>query len=555
MTDNRVTAVRTALISVSDKTGVVAFARALAELGVRIISTGGTAKALAEAGIEAVPIDRVTGFPEILDGRVKTLHPKVHGALLAVRDNPDHMRALAENGIGTIDLVAVNLYPFEKTVAREDVSIGDAVENIDIGGPAMLRSAAKNYRYVAVVCDPADYDRVVVELRTMGWVTDATRHALAVKVFRHTADYDAAIDRFLSKRFLGEDILRLNYTKGKTLRYGENWHQTAMFFRDEALRYPNLGTAEQIWGKQLSYNNYIDMTAAVMSVKDFAPAPAVSVIKHTNPCGLATGRSAVEALRAAWDGDRVSAFGSVIACTVPFDGEAAEFLSPRSSFGRSGSPAGKMVENIIAPEFTEEAREALGKKKNIMLVRLDIPAIGSPDTPVYRQVLGGMLRQNPDTELFKEWRVVTKHSFPESLRELARFSMIACTHTKSNAIVLCEEYEPGFYHVLGMGAGQPNRVDSLRKLAAAKARENLECAFEETHREGDREAWIVTRMAAAVMASDAFFPFDDTVREAAALGIRYIVQPGGSLRDDEVIKTADDLGIAMVFTGTRHFKH
>lgn len=543
MHDNKVIMVRTALISVSDKTGVVAFARALSEMGVRIISTGGTAKALAEAGIEAVPIDRVTGFPEILGGRVKTLHPKVHGGLLAVRDSEEHLRQLRENGIEFIDLVAVNLYPFEKTVAREDVSIEDAVENIDIGGPTMLRSAGKNHRYVAAVCDPADYDRVIGELRETGGISEDTRRRLAAKVFRHTADYDAAIDRFLSKRFLGEDILRLKYTKGTPLRYGENWHQTAVFFRDETLPYPNLGTAEQIWGRQLSYNNYIDMTAAVMAVKDFAPRPAVSVIKHTNPCGLATGRSVAAALRAAWDGDRVSAYGSVIACTAPFDGEAAEFL------------AGKMVESVIAPEFTDEALGTLGKKKNIMLVRLDIPAIGSPDTPVYRQVLGGMLRQDPDIELFKEWRVVTRRWFPESLRELARFSMIACRQTKSNAIVICEEYEPGSYHVLGMGAGQPNRVDSLRKLAVTKARENLERAFEETQQEGNREAWIASRMAVAVMASDAFFPFDDTVNEAAAAWIRHIVQPGGSLRDEEVINAADELGIAMVFTGTRHFMH
>jgi phosphoribosylaminoimidazolecarboxamide formyltransferase / IMP cyclohydrolase len=543
MSDKTATTVKTALISVSDKTGVIEFARALAEMGVKIISTGGTAKALGAAGIEAVPIDRVTGFPEILGGRVKTLHPKVHGGLLAIRDSEEHLRQVRENGIEFIDLVAVNLYPFEKTVAREDVSIEEAVENIDIGGPTMLRSAAKNNRFVAAVCDPADYECIVGELRETGGLSETTRRYLAAKVFRHTADYDAAIDRFLSKRFLGEEILRLKYTKGVSLRYGENWHQSAMFFRDEALPYPNLGTAEQIWGKQLSYNNYIDMTAAVTTVKNFVPTPAVAVIKHTNPCGLATGKSVASALRAAWDGDRVSAFGSVIACTKVFDGEAAEFLS------------GKMVESIVAPDFTEEAREALGKKKNIMLVKLDIPAIGDPDTPVYRQVLGGMLRQNPDIELFKEWRTVTKRPFPDSLRELAKFAMIACRHTKSNAIVLCGEYEPGYYHVLGMGAGQPNRVDSLRKLAATKARENLERAFDETSPKEDREAWIASRMAFAVMASDAFFPFDDTVSEAAKLGIRFILQPGGSLRDEEVIKAADELGIAMVFTGTRHFMH
>lgn len=540
MHENRV---KSALLSVSDKTGLVEFARTLTEMGVAIISTGGTARSLREAGITVTAIDEITGFPEILGGRVKTLHPKVHGALLAIRDSEEHLRQLRENGIGFIDLVVVNLYPFEKTVAREDVSIEDAIENIDIGGPTMLRSAAKNWRFVGAVCDPSDYGKVAAELREAGCLTDETRKYLAAKVFRHTADYDAAIDRFLSKRFLEEDILRLKYTKGVSLRYGENWHQKAEFFRDETLAYPNLGIAEQIWGKQLSYNNYIDMTGAVMSVKDFAPQPAVAVIKHTNPCGLATGKSIGAALAAAWDGDRVSAYGSIIACTQPFDAEAAEFLR------------GKLVESIIAPEFSEEAREILGRKKNIMLVKMDVAGVGSPDTPVYRQVLGGMLCQNPDREVWENWRVVTKREFPEVKKELARFSMIACKNTKSNAIVLCEEYEPGFYHVLGMGAGQPNRVDSLRKLAATKARENLENAYNEIKPGEDRETWISNRLAGAVMASDAFFPFDDTVRESAAVGIRFIVQPGGSVRDDDVIAAADELGMAMVFTGMRHFMH
>lgn len=535
--------IATALISVSDKTGVVELARSLAEMGVKIISTGGTARTLREAGIEAVSIDSVTGFPEILGGRVKTLHPKVHGALLAIRDSEEHLRQVRENGIGFIDLVVVNLYPFEKTVAREDVSVDEAVENIDIGGPAMLRSAAKNWKYVGAVCDPADYSRVLGEIRESGALSDETRRYLAAKVFRHTADYDSAIDRFLSKRFLDEDILRLKYTGGVTLRYGENWHQKAEFFRDETISYPNLGDAEQIWGKQLSFNNYVDMTAAVMAVKDFAPGFAVSVIKHTNPCGLATGKSIAEALRAAWDGDRVSAYGSVIACTAPFDAEAAAFLR------------GKMVESIVAPDFSDEAREILGKKKNIMLVKLDVAGVGNPDTPAYRQVLGGMLRQTPDNEVWEQWKVVTKRDFSASMTELARFAMIACKNTKSNAIVLCGEYAPGFYHVLGMGAGQPNRVDSLRKLAAAKARENLETAFEELSPGGDREEWIRVRMGGAVMASDAFFPFDDTVRESAAVGIRAIVQPGGSVRDEDVIAAADELGVAMVFTGMRHFMH
>lgn len=535
--------VKRALISVSDKTGIVDFARELAGSGVEIISTGGTSRALKEAGIPVKAIDEITGFPEILDGRVKTLHPKVHGALLAVRDNANHTAQLEQNGIGLIDLVVVNLYPFEKTIANPDVTIADAIENIDIGGPTMLRSAAKNNRYVGAVTDPADYALVLDELRANGELSDQTRQYLAAKVFRQTADYDAAIDRFLSDRFLDEKILRLKYTGGTELRYGENWHQTAHFFREEGLDYPNLAGAEQLWGKKLSYNNYVDMTGAIMAVKDLAPACAVSVIKHTNPCGLATGPDIATALKAAWDGDRVSAFGSVIACTAPFDLDAAMFLK------------GKMVESVIAPDFTDDALEQLKKKKNIMLVKMDVAGVGSPRVPQYRQVLGGMLQQDSDADLFEKWDIVTKTPFPEDVQDLARFSMIACKNTKSNAIVLCGSYAPCYFNVLGMGAGQPNRVDSLRKLAATKARENLETAFDELAPGGDKEDWITARMAEAVMASDAFFPFDDTVRESAAVGIRYIIQPGGSVRDEEVIAAADELGVAMVFTGMRHFLH
>jgi phosphoribosylaminoimidazolecarboxamide formyltransferase/IMP cyclohydrolase len=407
----------------------------------------------------------------------------------------------------------------------------------------MLRSAAKNNKYVGAVTDPDDYGLVLDELKQNAELSEETRRYLAAKVFRHTADYDAAIDIFLSERFLDEQVMRMKYTGGVELRYGENWHQSARFFREEGLSYPTLADAEQLWGKQLSFNNYIDMTGAIMAVKDLAPATAVSVIKHTNPCGLATGKDIASALAAAWDGDRISAFGSVIACTAVFDEDAADFLS------------GKMVESVIAPDFTEGALDKLKKKKNIMLLKLDVSNIGKPDTTVFKQVMGGIVVQDPDKDLFEKWDVVTKTDFPDAVRSLAEFSMIACKNTKSNAIVLCEEYEKGYYHVLGMGAGQPNRVDSLRKLAATKARENLGNAFDETSQSGGREAWIDERMSKAVLASDAFFPFDDTVREAAALQVRYIIQPGGSVRDEEVIAAADELGVAMVFTGMRHFLH
>ena len=530
-------------MSVSDKTGIVEFAQVLVTMGIEIISTGGTARSLKNAGILVTTVDQVTGFPEMLDGRVKTLHPKIHGALLALRDVKSHMDELTKNGIGLIDMVVVNLYPFNKTVEKPGVNLEEAIENIDIGGPTMLRSSAKNYRFVAPVTDPADYPLIINELKKNGTISEETRKYLAVKVFRHTADYDSAIDTFLSERLAQEHIIRLSFTGGTPLRYGENWHQKGMFYKYPHLDYPSLANAEQLWGKQLSYNNYIDMTSAVMSVKDFVPSPAVSVIKHTNPCGLATGKSCAPALKAAWDGDRISAFGSVIACTVPFDGESAEFLQ------------GKMVEAIIAPDFTTDAISLLEKKKNIMLVKLAIPEIGTLSTPVFRQVLGGIVMQNPDTDLYEKWDVVTKTAFPESKKDLALFTMTACKYTKSNAIVLGEEYESGCYRVLGMGAGQPNRVDSLRKLSATKARENLDHTYSELSPRMDRETWIKERLGEAVLASDAFFPFDDTVREAHTLGIRYIIQPGGSVKDDEVIAAANELGIAMIFTGMRHFLH
>ncbi len=527
----------------SDKTGIVEFGKELSNLGVKIISTGGTARALSDAGVPVTAIDQITGFPEILNGRVKTLHPKVHGALLAVRDSDDHMKQLEDNGIGLIDLVVVNLYPFEKTIANDDVTIEDAIENIDIGGPTMLRSAAKNNKYVGAVTDPGDYALVLDDLKSNGELTDMTRQYLAAKVFRHTADYDAAIDTFLSNRFLDENILRLKYTGGKTLRYGENWHQKAMFFKQEGLAYPNLAEAKQIHGKQLSFNNYIDMTGAIIAVKDLAPSIAVSVIKHTNPCGLATGKDIASALAAAWDGDRISAFGSVIACTAPFDAAAAKFLED------------KMVESIIAPDFTPEALEILSEKEAIMLLKLDVAGIGKVTTPVVKQVLGGMLTQDPDVDVFDKWESATKLTFPDGLKSLAEFSMIACKNTKSNAIVLCEEYENGYYHVLGMGAGQPNRVDSLKKLSATKAMENLTNTFNEMNPGGDKDEWIKNRMGKVVMASDAFFPFPDTVEESAKIGIKYIIQPGGSIHDEEVIEAADKLGVVMVFTGMRHFLH
>jgi len=531
-----VSEIKRALVSVSDKTGIVEFARGLNQLGVEIISTGGTAKVLQEAGIPVRYVSELTGFPEMMQGRVKTLHPKIHGGLLALRDNPQHMKDVEKNDIELIDLVVVNLYPFEATVAKQGSTLEEAIENIDIGGPTLLRSAAKNYRYVGVVVDPADYGPVLQELEASGELSVQTRSRLCVKAFRATADYDAAIDRYLSEKLADEKILRLKYTRGQVLRYGENWHQKATFYRDEEITEPCAGGVEQLHGKQMSYNNYLDVDGAIEAVKELGNTIGVAVIKHTNPCGYATGETLREALEAAWQGDPVSAFGSIIACTVPVDLATAEFLKE------------KFVEILVAPGYEREALAFLkSKSKNLRI--LQIPPIGSGQAEkyTYRHILGGILQQERDISLYQQWETVTQSEFPEEKKALAEFAWKAVKHTKSNAIVLAREYKPGRFHVIGMGAGQPNRVDSLQKLAVTKARENLKNICGEKN--------IKREMSELVMASDAFFPFDDIVLVAAEHGIRYIVQPGGSLRDDQVIAAANRRGISMVFTAMRHFLH
>ncbi len=535
---------KTALISVSDKTGLLAFAKALAAMDIRILSTGGTLKYLQEQGIPAKAISEHTGSPEILDGRVKTLHPKIHGGILAIRDNETHQSAMQANGIEPIDIVAVNLYPFRETVAKENVAIEEAIENIDIGGPAMLRSSAKNYRFVSVICDPADYTRVAQELRQEGQTAPATRQMLALKAFRHTADYDSAIDEFLSTRFTGSPSLRLSFSQGQVLRYGENDHQKASFFLEkEALsaQEPNIGSARQLHGKELSYNNLVDADAALEAVRDLHDVPAVAIIKHTNPCGYATGASLDQAFAAAWEGDPVSAFGSVIAVSRQMDLATAELLK------------GRFVELVIAPGFAPDALEYL-KKKSKDLRLLDIGSlVPAKNRKVYKHILGGMLVQDRDVELHRKWEPATQTAFPKSIMALAEFTWKACKHVKSNAIVIGQEYAAGQFQLLGMGPGQPNRIDSNLKLCQPRAREYL-------HRQAvqkglEPEAFIKAELAKCIMASDAFFPFDDNVIAAHEGGIRYIVQPGGSLRDQEVIATADKLGVAMLFTGTRHFRH
>ncbi len=535
---------KTALISVSDKTGLLEFAQALAALDIRILSTGGTLKFLKEKGVPALAISEYTGSPEILDGRVKTLHPKIHGGLLGIRDNEAHKRAMRENAIEAIDIVAVNLYPFRETVAKPDVALEDAIENIDIGGPAMLRSSAKNYRFVTVVCDPADYPKVSGELQREGDTSPATRQTLALKVFRHTADYDSAIDEYLSSALAKSPSLRLSFQEGKTLRYGENDHQKATFFLERDARSgqePNIGSATQLHGKELSFNNLVDADAALESVRELRDVPAVSIIKHMNPCGYATGATLAEAFEAAWEGDPVSAFGSVIAVTRQVDLATAEKLK------------GRFVELLIAPGFAPDALEYLQKKSKDLRI-LDIGKLApAGNRKVYKHILGGMLVQDRDVELNRKWETPTKAVLPKELEGLALFTWKACKHVKSNAIVIGQEYAPGEYTLVGMGPGQPNRIDSNLKLCQPRARENLRRQAEQ--KGADPVAYVSQALSRCVMASDAFFPFDDNVVAAHEGGIRYVLQPGGSLRDQDVIATADRLGVAMVFTGTRHFRH
>ena len=557
--------VKRALISVSDKSGIVEFARELHALGVELISTGGTAKLLKENDIPVIPIDEVTGFPEMMDGRVKTLHPKIHGALLGLRDDPEHARMAKEAGIEWIDLVVVNLYPFESTIAKEGVTIEEAVENIDIGGPTMLRSAAKNYRYVAVVTDPSDYGRILEEIRNTGAVSDEMRRSLAVKVFRRTADYDGAIDRYLSEHLIDEKVLRFAFRGGMALRYGENSHQGAMFFVDEGSGEASVAAAEILHGKEMSYNNYVDADAALEAVKDLSGQTGVAVIKHTNPCGYATGQTVQEALERAWAGDPISAFGSVIACNSAVNMAFAEFLKGKN-FPHLGymiqdgklvpqELPSKFVEVIIAPEFDEDAFELLSKTKALRLLKTGSTDAMGVEPKTYRKIVGGMLEMDRDLSVFERFENVTELSFDESKKRLAEFAYKACKHTKSNAIVLCREYRPGFYQVIGMGAGQPNRVDSLRKLAVTKAMENLQIEYDRMQSGEAFESFARKAMGEMVLASDAFFPFDDTVRAAAEFGIRFIVQPGGSKRDGDSIQACNELGVAMAFTGMRHFRH
>jgi phosphoribosylaminoimidazolecarboxamide formyltransferase/IMP cyclohydrolase len=512
--------IKRALLSVSNKEGLVKFARGLAELGAELIATGGTARTLAEAGLTVRPIEDVTGFPEILDGRVKTLHPAVHGGILARREQA-HLAELEAQGIAPIDLVAVNLYPFAQTVARPGTTLAEAVEQIDIGGVALLRAAAKNFAYVAVVSDPADYATILAELREQGDLSIATHQHLALKAFRHTASYDAAISRYLATRFeeaTFPDALHLNLTKLADLRYGENPHQQAALYGLGATASPLGGNLLQ--GKALSYNNILDLDAAWRIASDFA-APTLAIIKHGNPCGVASNPNLANAFRAALDSDPVSAFGSIIATNRPFDGEVALALGDL------------FVEAIAAPAFTAEARQTLASRPNCRLLEMS----GAKDLAwEMRGVRGGLLVQEEDMVVEDEagWKVVTERKPTAEEMEALRFAWKVVKHVKSNAILLAQGTA-----TVGVGAGQMSRVDAVR-LAVAK----------------DAHASKAGKGArGAILASDAFFPFPDGVEEAARAGVTAIVQPGGSRGDASVIEAADAHGLAMLFTGMRHFRH
>jgi phosphoribosylaminoimidazolecarboxamide formyltransferase/IMP cyclohydrolase len=511
-----------ALISVSDKTGIVELASGLASFGVELLSTGGTAKLLREKGLKVRDVSELTGFPEMLDGRVKTLHPKVHGGLLAIRSNPEHQAQVKEHGIEYIDMVVVNLYPFEKTARKPGVTLEELIENIDIGGPSMLRSAAKNFEDVTVLVDAADYPAILEELRQNGGnVSRETRAALSRKVFATTAAYDSAISTTLQKTAHGDfpEALHLNYQKVTELRYGENPHQKAALYRHPAAAGRGLAAARQLQGKELSYNNLVDLEAAWRLVQEFE-LPATVIIKHTNPCGAATAATLVESYQRALEVDPVSAFGSVIAFNRRVDRATAEEL------------AKLFVEAVVSPGFEAAALEALAGKKNLRL--LDMSTTAGDDFGLqFKVVGGGLLVQTPDAipTQPQTWKCVTERQpSPEELEGL-EFGWRVVRHVKSNAIVLARAGV-----LVGVGAGQMSRVDSV-KLAVAKARE-LHHAVEGT-----------------VLASDAFFPFPDGLEEAARAGVTAIVQPGGSVRDNEVLAAANQHHLAMLFTGVRHFSH
>ena len=507
-----------ALVSVSDKTGLVDFVSGLQAAGWEIIATGGTQKLLENSGIKTIGISDVTGFPEICDGRVKTLHPKVHGGLLARRDEPSHLQALEENGISFIDLVCVNLYPFRETIAKEGVSMADAIENIDIGGPSMLRSAAKNYNDVTVVCDPADYDTILAEINATGNTTVETRLQLSAKAYTHTAQYDACIATYMREKAGLNEKLFLEFDLKQGLRYGENPHQSAKFYASTKAIPFSLASGKQLQGKEMSYNNIQDANAALNIARDFQE-PFCVALKHMNPCGAAVAETIEEAWQKAYEADTVSIYGGIVICNRTITKEIALGMKPI------------FLEIVIAPDFTDEAMEIFATKKNLRVIQVDMtPSTEAIDQ--YVSVNGGLLVQHLDTQIETITADMCATKVQPDAATLAdmQFGWNIVKHVKSNAIVVVKNGQ-----TLGVGAGQMNRVGSA------------EIAMKQAHAAGVTEGLI--------LASDGFLPFDDTVALAAQYGVTAIVQPGGSIRDNDCVVKADELGICMLMTGTRHFKH
>ena len=507
-----------ALVSVSDKSGLVDFVKGLQTAGWEIIATGGTQKLLENSGVNTIGISDVTGFPEICDGRVKTLHPKVHGGLLARRDEPSHLQALEENGISFIDLVCVNLYPFRETIAKEGVSMVDAIENIDIGGPSMLRSAAKNYNDVTVVCDPADYDTILAEINATGNTTLKTRLQLSAKAYTHTAQYDACIATYMREKAGLNEKLFLEFDLKQGLRYGENPHQSAKFYASTKAIPFSLASGKQLQGKEMSYNNIQDANAALNIARDFQE-PFCVALKHMNPCGAAVAATIEEAWQKAYEADTVSIYGGIVICNRTITKEIALGMKPI------------FLEIVIAPDFTDEAMEIFATKKNLRVIQVDMTKT-TDAIDQYVSVNGGLLVQHLDTQIETITADMCATKVQPDAATLAdmQFGWNIVKHVKSNAIVVVKNGQ-----TLGVGAGQMNRVGSA------------EIAMKQAHAAGVTEGLI--------LASDGFLPFDDTVALAAQYGVTAIVQPGGSIRDNDCVVKADELGICMLMTGTRHFKH
>ena len=513
--------VKRALISVSDKNGIIGFARGLSDLGIEIISTGGTAALLKKEGVPVELVSEVTGFPEILDGRVKTLQPAIHGGILAVRGNAEHAEMMAEHGIKPIDLVVVNLYPFKETISKKDVTINEAIENIDIGGPTMVRAAAKNHHDVTVVVNPKRYNEVLAEIKEEGNTKGATRRRLAVDAFEHTGQYDALIGQYLNKadekapKF--PETLNLTFEKGEELNYGENPHQKAAFYRELLPKFPSVSSASQLHGKKMSFNNVNDANAALELVKEFE-APAVVAVKHANPCGVGVGADLKEAYQKAYESDPISIFGGIIAVNRTMEEDTARAIHEI------------FVEIILAPGFTPKALKVLSQKKNIRLLEVGPVKPSSEGFWDMKKVNGGLLVQDADTALItpEAWETVSKREPTEKEKQDLLFGWKVVKHTKSNAIVLVNNTA-----TVGVGAGQMNRVGSAQ-IAAAQAKEKAK---------------------GSVMASDAFFPFPDAVETAIQAGVTAIVHPGGSVRDEDSIAVADKHDVAMMTTGMRHFRH